>query len=70
MDDRILDLIYINRLKENTWFSMLPETFQNFILEHGKQITFEKIAMFSTLKIYLMAFIPYLKAQLAWVMSM
>ena len=42
MDDRILDLIYINRLKENTWFSVLPETFQNFILEHGKQITFEK----------------------------
>jgi CRP/FNR family cyclic AMP-dependent transcriptional regulator len=21
---------------------VLPETFQNFILEHGKQITFEK----------------------------
>ena len=42
MDDRILDLIYINRLKENTWFSVLPEAFQNFILEHGKQITFEK----------------------------
>ncbi|MEX8077222.1 Crp/Fnr family transcriptional regulator [Acinetobacter nosocomialis] len=42
MDDRILDLIYINRLKENTWFSLLPEAFQKFILEHGKQITFEK----------------------------
>lgn len=42
MDDRILDLIYINRLKENTWFSVLPEAFQKFILEHGKQITFEK----------------------------
>ncbi|MEN8347474.1 Crp/Fnr family transcriptional regulator [Acinetobacter nosocomialis] len=42
MDDRILDLIYINRLKENTWFSLLPEAFQNFILEHGKQKTFEK----------------------------
>ena len=38
----ILDLIYINRLKENTWFSVLPEAFQNFILEHGKQRTFEK----------------------------
>jgi len=42
MDGLILDLIYINRLKENTWFSVLPETFQKFILEHGKQITFEK----------------------------
>lgn len=42
MDGPILDLIYINRLKENTWFSLLPEAFQNFILEHGKQITFEK----------------------------
>ncbi len=42
MDGPILDLIYINRLKENTWFSVLPEAFQNFILEHGKQITFEK----------------------------
>ncbi|MEE9887084.1 Crp/Fnr family transcriptional regulator [Acinetobacter nosocomialis] len=42
MDGLILDLIYINRLKENTWFSVLPETFQNFILEYGKQITFEK----------------------------
>ncbi len=42
MDGLILDLIYINRLKENTWFSLLPEAFQNFILEHGKQITFEK----------------------------
>lgn len=42
MDDRILDLIYITRLKENTWFSVLPEAFQKFILEHGKQITFEK----------------------------
>ncbi|MPS60311.1 Crp/Fnr family transcriptional regulator [Acinetobacter sp.] len=41
-DGLILDLIYINRLKENTWFSVLPETFQNFILEYGKQITFEK----------------------------
>ncbi|MDO7210636.1 Crp/Fnr family transcriptional regulator [Acinetobacter nosocomialis] len=42
MDGLILDLIYINRLKENTWFSVLPEAFQKFILEHGKQITFEK----------------------------
>ncbi|MDO7192089.1 Crp/Fnr family transcriptional regulator [Acinetobacter nosocomialis] len=42
MDGLILDLIYINRLKENTWFSVLPEAFQNFILEYGKQITFEK----------------------------
>lgn len=42
MDGLILDLIYINRLKENTWFSVLPETFQKFILEYGKQITFEK----------------------------
>ncbi|MDO7539582.1 Crp/Fnr family transcriptional regulator [Acinetobacter nosocomialis] len=42
MDGLILDLIYINRLKENTWFSLLPEAFQNFILEHGKQKTFEK----------------------------
>ena len=42
MDDRILDLIYINRLKENTWFSVLPETFKILFLEHGKQITFEK----------------------------
>ncbi|MDQ9028213.1 Crp/Fnr family transcriptional regulator [Acinetobacter nosocomialis] len=42
MDGLILDLIYINRLKENTWFSVLPEAFQNFILEHGKQKTFEK----------------------------
>jgi hypothetical protein len=44
---------------------VLPEAFQNFILEHGKQITFEKIAMFSTLKMSLMAFILSLKAQLA-----
>lgn len=65
MDDRILDLIYITRLKENTWFSVLPEAFQKFILEHGKQITFEKIATFSTLKMSLMVFIPSLKAQLA-----
>ncbi|MDE3321414.1 Crp/Fnr family transcriptional regulator [Acinetobacter nosocomialis] len=42
MDGLILDLIYINRLKENTWFSVLPEAFQKFILEYGKQITFEK----------------------------
>ncbi|MDO7217236.1 Crp/Fnr family transcriptional regulator [Acinetobacter nosocomialis] len=42
MDGLILDLIYINRLKENTWFSVLPEAFQKFILEHGKQVTFEK----------------------------
>nr|WP_249138414.1 Crp/Fnr family transcriptional regulator [Acinetobacter nosocomialis] len=42
IDGLILDLIYINRLKENTWFSVLPETFQKFILEYGKQITFEK----------------------------
>jgi len=42
MDGLILDLIYIKRLKENTWFSVLPETFQKFILEYGKQITFEK----------------------------
>ncbi len=42
MDGLILDLIYINRLKENTWFSVLPEAFQKFILEHAKQITFEK----------------------------
>ncbi|MFJ1520161.1 Crp/Fnr family transcriptional regulator [Acinetobacter sp. ABJ_C1_1] len=42
MDGLILDLIYINRLRENTWFSLLPEAFQNFILEHGKQRTFEK----------------------------
>lgn len=42
MDGLILDLIYINRLRENTWFSLLPEAFQNFILEHGKQKTFEK----------------------------
>ncbi|HAV5898058.1 TPA: Crp/Fnr family transcriptional regulator, partial [Acinetobacter baumannii] len=28
MDGLILDLIYINRLKENTWFSVLPEAFQ------------------------------------------
>ncbi|PNN11403.1 Crp/Fnr family transcriptional regulator [Acinetobacter sp. FDAARGOS_131] len=42
MDGLILDLFYINRLKENTWFSVLPETFQKFILEYGKQITFEK----------------------------
>ncbi|AVF44543.1 Crp/Fnr family transcriptional regulator [Acinetobacter nosocomialis] len=42
MDGLILDLIYINRLKENTWFSVLTEAFQKFILEHGKQITFEK----------------------------
>lgn len=42
MDGLILDLIYIKRLRENTWFSLLPEAFQNFILEHGKQKTFEK----------------------------
>lgn len=42
MDGLILDLIYINRLRENTWFSLLPEAFQNFILEHGKQRIFEK----------------------------
>ncbi|MBP1485393.1 Crp/Fnr family transcriptional regulator [Acinetobacter nosocomialis] len=42
MDGLILDLIYINRLRENTWFNVLPEAFQNFILEHGKQRTFEK----------------------------
>lgn len=42
MDGLILDLIYINRLRENTWFSLLPEAFQKFILEYGKQITFEK----------------------------
>lgn len=42
MDGPILDIIYINRLKENTWFNVLPETFQNFILEHGKQIIYEK----------------------------
>ncbi|MCE7531196.1 Crp/Fnr family transcriptional regulator [Acinetobacter nosocomialis] len=42
MDGLILDLIYINRLKENTWFSVLPKAFQKFILEYGKQITFEK----------------------------
>lgn len=42
MDGLILDLIYINRLKENTWFTVLPKAFQKFILEYGKQITFEK----------------------------
>ncbi len=69
MDGLILDLFILIDLKKIHGL-VASRSIPKFFLEHGKQITFEKIVMCSALKISLMAFILCLKVQLAWVMSM
>lgn len=50
----VLEHAYIQHLQQNSWFSRLDKPFQEFIIEHSKKQSVEKILLYLMPKTSLM----------------